>query len=81
MQNGTKRSLRTGENCSRSNWSSFRGPTSRWSPARDLANAKRNHDRYTALARAAMLAGDRVEAENWQQHAEHYFRLMRERMA
>jgi hypothetical protein len=28
-----------------------------------------------ALARAAMLAGDRVEAENWQQHAEHYFRL------
>jgi len=34
-----------------------------------------------ALARAATAAGDRVEAENWHQHAEHYFRLMREQTA
>ena len=75
MQNGTKRSLRSGQNRSRPNWSSFRGPTSH------LANAKRSHDRYMALARAATVAGDRVEAENWHQHAEHYFRLMREQTA
>jgi len=81
MQNGTKRSLRTGQNRSQANWIRFRGPTSRSSPANDLANAKRNHDRYMALARAAMLAGDRVEAENCHQHAEHYFRLMREQTA
>jgi hypothetical protein len=34
-----------------------------------------------ALARAATLAGDRIEAENCHQHAEHYFRLMREQTA
>jgi hypothetical protein len=48
MQNGTKRSLRTGQNRSRPDWSSFRGPTSRRSPANDLGNAKRNHDRFQA---------------------------------
>jgi hypothetical protein len=31
------------------------------------------------MARAAAQAGDVVEAENCYQHAEHYFRLMRER--
>jgi hypothetical protein len=35
--------------------------------------------RYVAMARAAAQAGDVVEAENCYQHAEHYFRLMRER--
>jgi hypothetical protein len=30
------------------------------------------------LAREATLAGDTVEAENCYQHAEHYFRVMRE---
>ena len=32
-----------------------------------------------ALARAAASTGDAVETENYYQHAEHYFRLMRER--
>jgi hypothetical protein len=32
-----------------------------------------------ALAREATLNGDPVEAENCYQHAEHYFRVMRER--
>jgi Domain of unknown function (DUF4167) len=31
------------------------------------------------LARAAALTGDVVETENYYQHAEHYFRMMRER--
>ena len=37
---------------------------------------KQRRDRYLALAQAAALAGDVVEAENYYQHAEHYFRLM-----
>jgi Domain of unknown function (DUF4167) len=42
------------------------------------ANIRTSYERYMALARAAVLAGDAVEAENYHQHAEHYFRLMRE---
>ena len=42
-------------------------------------NAHRNYERYVALAREATLNGDIVEAENFYQHAEHYFRVMRER--
>ncbi|MEO1014205.1 MAG: DUF4167 domain-containing protein [Pseudomonadota bacterium] len=34
-------------------------------------------DKYQALARDAASAGDRVKAENYLQHAEHYFRLIR----
>ena len=44
-------------------------------------NAHRNYERYLALARNAALNGDIVEAENFYQHAEHYFRVMRERAA
>jgi hypothetical protein len=47
----------------------------------DMANAKRSYERYIALARAASLAGDVVEMENCYQHAEHYFRMMREQNA
>jgi hypothetical protein len=39
-------------------------------------NAERNYQRYLALARAETLAGDRIMAENYFQHAEHYFRSM-----
>jgi hypothetical protein len=39
-------------------------------------NARRNYDRYMALAQAELQAGDRVAAENYYQHAEHYFRLI-----
>ena len=34
------------------------------------------YDKYMALGRDAMLSGDRVAAENFFQHAEHYYRLM-----
>jgi hypothetical protein len=40
------------------------------------ANHRQNFDRYTALARTALSSGDAIEAENYSQHAEHYFRLM-----
>ena len=46
---------------------------------RDNGNAKRNYDRYVALAKDAASRGDTIETENCYQHAEHYFRAMRER--
>jgi hypothetical protein len=58
------------------------GRSRRWSsnaprPARnDAHNAQKNYERYLALARAEVQAGDRVAAENYYQHAEHYFRSM-----
>jgi len=33
-------------------------------------------DKYQALARDASSSGDRIAAENYLQHAEHYYRLM-----
>jgi hypothetical protein len=39
-------------------------------------NARKNYERYLALAQAELQAGDRVAAENYHQHAEHYFRSM-----
>jgi hypothetical protein len=42
------------------------------------AHAKRNYERYIELARAAVSAGDAIEGENFYQHAEHYFRTMKE---
>jgi hypothetical protein len=41
--------------------------------AQDSYNARRNYERYMALAQAELQAGDRVAAENYYQHAEHYF--------
>lgn len=39
--------------------------------------ANQIYDKYLALARDASSAGDRVKSENYLQHAEHYFRLIR----
>jgi Domain of unknown function (DUF4167) len=46
--------------------------------ARNAQSAQRNYERYLALARAEALAGDRIVAENYFQHAEHYFRSLGE---
>lgn len=35
-------------------------------------------DKYNQLARDAQLSGDRVATENYQQHAEHYLRMLSE---
>lgn len=40
-------------------------------------NAQHVYDKYQQLARDAAGSGDRVLAENYLQHAEHYFRLIR----
>ena len=39
-------------------------------------NAYQVFERYVALAREAATSGDRIAAENYYQHAEHYFRVM-----
>ncbi len=39
--------------------------------------AQQIYDKYLALARDATSSGDRVKAENYFQHAEHYFRVLR----
>lgn len=47
-------------------------------PRQAIANARNNHERYTTLAKDAARRGEIIEAENFYQHAEHYFRIMRE---
>lgn len=39
-------------------------------------NAWQVHEKYQALARDATASGDRVAAENYLQHAEHYYRII-----
>lgn len=39
-------------------------------------NAFQVYEKYIALARDATTAGDRIAAENYYQHAEHYFRII-----
>ena len=43
---------------------------------RGSQNAQRNYERYLALAQAQAQSGDVIGAENYYQHAEHYFRSM-----
>jgi len=44
--------------------------------ARVRGNPSQIYEKYQQLARDAASSGDRVGAENFLQHAEHYFRLM-----
>ncbi len=39
-------------------------------------NAFQVHEKYQALAKDALSSGDRVLAENYLQHAEHYYRII-----
>lgn len=39
-------------------------------------NAYQVYEKYLAMARDATAAGDRITAENFLQHAEHYFRII-----
>ena len=84
MQNGRKTNRNTRQQRSAG---SLAGRSQRWAsnaprpePRRPEPqgshNARRSYDRYLALAQAELQSGDRVAAENYYQHAEHYFRLM-----
>jgi Domain of unknown function (DUF4167) len=61
---------------------SFAARSKRWTPRtgssepKGSQNAQRSYERYLALAGAASLTGDTVGAENFYQHAEHFFRSM-----
>jgi hypothetical protein len=43
---------------------------------RGFQDMKQSYERYLALARAEAQNGNTVAAENYYQHAEHYFRSM-----
>jgi len=44
--------------------------------AAKLSHAQRNYERYLTLAQAEAQNGNAIGAENYYQHAEHYFRMM-----
>jgi Domain of unknown function (DUF4167) len=60
----------------------FAGRSARWSSnggrpePKPSHNARSNYERYLALAQGEARAGNTIAAENYYQHAEHYFRLM-----
>ena len=62
---------------------SFSARSKRWTSSaarpepKGSQNAQRSYERYLALARAEVQIGNTVEAENYYQYAEHYFRSMR----
>jgi hypothetical protein len=62
--------------------SSFAPRSKQWAPntarpeSKGSQNAQRNYERYLALAQAEVQAGNVIGAENYYQHAEHYFRTM-----
>ncbi|WP_348536519.1 DUF4167 domain-containing protein [Labrys miyagiensis] len=51
----------------------------RTNPVRGLSGqgTRASYERYLMLAEVQQRAGNRIEAENYYQHAEHYFRLMK----
>jgi hypothetical protein len=78
MQNGPKTIM----NMQSKSAGSFTARPKRWtsSAARPQSNgsqsAQRSYERYIALAQEEARSGNIVGAENYYQHAEHYFRLM-----
>ena len=64
----------TKQRASNSSRSGSRG--SQNAQSRGSQNAQRSYERYLALAQAQAQSGDVIGAENYYQHAEHYFRSM-----
>jgi Domain of unknown function (DUF4167) len=79
MENGPKTVMSTRQS---KPTGSFAPRPKRWkpSPARPQLNgshsAQRSYERYLALGQEEARSGNVVAAENYYQHAEHYFRLM-----
>ena len=79
MQNGSKTVMNTHQSRPKA---PFADRSKRWTSntnrpeAKGPQNAQRNYERYLALAQAQAQSGDVVAAENYYQHAEHYFRSM-----
>jgi hypothetical protein len=83
MQNGPRTNTRTTIRLRQPAWTAaFAAPSERWTsdasrpdPKRNQ-NAEKNYERYLALARTEALNGNTIGAENYYQHAEHYYRVM-----
>ena len=78
MQNGSKRTMRarqSGPVTSPGRPNRWTSSAARTEPMRSQ-NAQRTYEQYLSLARAEAQIGNTVGAENYYQHAEHYFRLM-----
>ena len=79
MQNGPRTFITTHQPKSAA---SFAAPSRRWTSSaarpepKSSQNAQRSYERYLALARAEAQSGNMIGAENYYQHAEHYFRSM-----
>jgi hypothetical protein len=79
MRNGRKREMGTRQPRPAA---SFPARPQRWTSGggrpqpNGSQNAQRSYERYLALAQAQALSGDVIGAENYYQHAEHYFRAM-----
>ena len=79
MKNGRKTNMNTRQHRPAA---SFAARSMRWTSSaarpdpKGPPNAQRSYERYLALARAEALSGNVIWAENYYQHAEHYFRLM-----
>ncbi len=66
----------TNNNNNNNNHNSNRSMDSNGPDIKVRGNASQIHDKYEALARDAASSGNRVKAENYRQHAEHYLRMM-----
>jgi len=75
QNHGSKRSRGRGSG-RRSGPSQNRTYDSNGPSVRIRGNAFQVHEKYLALARDAASAGDPIAAENYLQHAEHYYRIM-----
>jgi hypothetical protein len=78
MQNGPRPNTRTRPRPAASFGPRPKGWTSNAvrSEPKNSQHAQRNYERYLALARAEAQIGNLIGAENYYQHAEHYFRSM-----
>ncbi len=78
VPNGKRSRNRPGRNNNRPPHSNNRNQTfdSSGPEGKVRGTANQVYEKYLALARDASSSGDRVTAENFFQHAEHYFRIM-----
>jgi hypothetical protein len=74
--NGKRSRNRPGRNNNRPQQSRNHSYDSSGPEGKVRGTANQVYDKYLALARDASSSGDRIMAENYFQHAEHYFRIM-----
>lgn len=75
MRNYPKRSKYRAHHRERSTYTPNTSGESHTPDPRTRAQAQKNLDKYLNLARDASSSGDRVLAEHYYQHADHYYRM------